>query len=103
VTTLAGSGAPGTTDSVGTQASFWYPEGLTTDGTFVYVADTQNDTIREVAIATGSVVTLAGAWAPGLLDGAGTAAYMREPIGMTTDGISLYFADTGNKVIRRVQ
>ena len=104
VSTLAGSGAPGTTDSVGPLASFWYPEGLTTDGTFVYVADTQNNTIREVAITTGSVVTLSGAaGTPGLLDGAGTAAYLREPIGMTTDGISLYFADTGNKVIRRVQ
>lgn len=104
VTTLAGSGASGWTDAVGTQASFWYPEGITTDGTLVYVADTQNDTIREISIATGSVVTIAGvAGTPGFVDGTYTAAYMREPMGLTTDGISLYMTDTGNRVIRRVQ
>jgi hypothetical protein len=104
VTTLAGSGTAGSTDAIGTSASFWYPEGVVTDGTFVYVTDTQNNTIREVTIIDGAVITLAGlAGTTGFTNGTESAAVMNQPTSVTTDGISLYFTDTGNEVIRKVQ
>ena len=38
VTTFAGSaGSTGSTDATGTSARFWYPKGITTDGTNLYV------------------------------------------------------------------
>ncbi|MBI3793985.1 MAG: fibronectin type III domain-containing protein, partial [Nitrospinae bacterium] len=104
VTTLAGSGtALGTTDGTGTGARFYLPNGITTDGTNVYVADTYNHTIRKVVIATGVVTTLAGSGtALGTADGTGTAARFNHPQGITTDGTNVYVADTYNQTIRKV-
>jgi len=39
VTTLAGSGSSGMTTGTGTSSSFYSPMGITTDGTNVYVGD----------------------------------------------------------------
>ena len=48
VTTLAGS-TNGTTDhTTGTSAKFFYPRGITTDGTNLYVSDTGNHRIRKI-------------------------------------------------------
>ena len=61
VTTLAGSGSQGSEDSdTGTSATFKQPHGITTDGTNLYVADSFNQTIRKIVIATGEVTTFAG-------------------------------------------
>ena len=61
VTTLAGSsGASSSTDGTGSTATFSAPDGITTDGTNLYVADSSSHTIRKVVIATGVVTTLAG-------------------------------------------
>ncbi|MEK6697641.1 MAG: Ig-like domain-containing protein, partial [Nitrospirota bacterium] len=47
VTTFAGmKGTSGSVDGTGTAAAFYYPYGITTDGTNLYVADTYNHTIR---------------------------------------------------------
>ena len=48
VTTLAGSGSQGSTDATGPSASFKYPNGITTDGTNLYVADQSNHRIRKI-------------------------------------------------------
>ena len=49
VTTLAGTaGLSGSTDATGTAARFYYPFGITTDGTNLYVADGDNQTIRVI-------------------------------------------------------
>ncbi len=104
VTTLAGTaGADGATDGTGATASFSDPQGITTDGTNLFVADTYNQTIRKVVIATGEVTTLAGtAGFYGAADGTGAAAVFHNPRGITTDGTNLFVADMSNQTIRKV-
>lgn len=104
VTTLAGTaGATGSTNASGASARFYFPYGITTDGTNLYVADTSNSTIRQVVISTGAVTTLAGtALTYAAADGAGSAASFRTPYGITTDGTNLYVADTANYTIRKI-
>ncbi|MGD0275907.1 MAG: hypothetical protein ABSB79_07615, partial [Syntrophales bacterium] len=49
VTTLAGTaGVQGSADGTGSAALFRWPEGITTDGSNLYVADTFNHTIRRI-------------------------------------------------------
>ncbi len=103
VTTLAGSGAGGHADGKGTQASFYFPEGITTDGTNLYVADSFNNEIRKIVISTGVVTTLAGSPKGGGADGTAAAAGFTGPLGITTDGTSLYVTDSGNNEIREIR
>jgi sugar lactone lactonase YvrE len=104
VTTLAGTaGSSGSTDGTGTAARFYDPYGITTDDTYLYVADSGNNTIRKVSISSGAVTTLAGtAGSSGSTDGTGTAARFYDPYGITTDDTYLYVADSGNNTIRKV-
>ncbi|SVC39393.1 uncharacterized protein METZ01_LOCUS292247, partial [marine metagenome] len=103
VTTFAGSGSSGSTNATGTAAKFNNPQGITTDGTNLYVADTNNHTIRKIVKSTGAVTTLAGyAGSPGTTDGTGTAARFNYPIQMVTDGTILYVSDFGNHKIRKI-
>jgi hypothetical protein len=97
----------GATDGAGTAAMFYFPFGITTDGTNLYVVDSGNNKIRQIVIATGVVSSLTGtantASAATAVDGAGTAATFSTPYGITTDGSSLYVTDTGNAIIRKIQ
>ncbi len=104
VSTIAGTaGASGSADGTGAAARFYLPEGITTDGTNLYVADRNNCTIRKIVIATGAVSTLAGNPAiPGAADGAGTVARFNDPNGITTDGKYLYVTDKKSNTIRKV-
>jgi sugar lactone lactonase YvrE len=105
VTTLAGSpGVPGSTDGVGAQARFNAPYGIAVDGSgTVYIADTQNHTIRRMA-TDGTVSTYAGAAGqPGLVNGANASALFNQPNGLALmpDG-TLVVADYGNSCIRTI-
>ena len=62
VTTLAGSGSYAFADGMGNAASFGNPCGVavSTDGNVVIVADTGNNRLRQIVVATGAVTTLAG-------------------------------------------
>jgi sugar lactone lactonase YvrE len=104
VTTLAGAaGRMGSNDGIGVAASFNLPDGITTDGTNLYVADSYNNTIREIVISTGEVTTLAGAAGRmGSNDGIGVAALFQYPCGITSDGTNLYVVDSYNHTIRRI-
>ncbi len=95
VTTLAGSpGTPGALDGTGSSAKFSFPIAVATDGTSLYVADSGNNTIRKVTIATGQVTTLAGkAGVSGSLDGTGASAQFSYLSDITTDGTNLYVLD----------
>jgi len=103
VTTLAGSTSnySGSTDATGTSASFYFPQGITTDGTNLYVADRYNHRIRKIVISTGVVTTLAGS-SQGSTDATGTSASFYFPVGITTDGTNLYVADFNNHRIRKI-
>jgi len=105
VTTLAGQRTyqTGSADGKGSGAQFYHPCGLTVDSTGnVYVADTENQTIRQVT-PDGTVVTLAGlAGQTGNADGAGREARFNHPFSITTDPAgNLYVADLGNAAIRK--
>ena len=105
VTTLAGlAGSYGTDDGTGSDALFNYPYGVAVDSAGdVYVADTENHTIRKVT--PNSVVTtfagLAGSY--GSDDGTGSAAQFYLPYGVAVDSAgNVCVADMGNDAIRKV-
>jgi hypothetical protein len=104
VTTLAGTGSAGSADnSTGTSASFRGPDGITTDGTNLYVAEYRNNLIRQIVISTGVVTTLAGTGSVGSADNStGTSASFNNPSGITTDGTNLYVVDHNNHLIRKI-
>lgn len=105
VTTVAGvAGSSGTNDGAGSAARFSSPEGVTVDGSGnLYVADTDNHTIRKITPA-GMVTTLAGlAGTSGGGDGAGSVAQFQYPSDLAVDSAgNLYVADTDNHTIRKV-
>jgi sugar lactone lactonase YvrE len=104
VTTLAGlAESSGSTDGTGSAARFKNPSGVTTNAAGnVYVADTNNHTIRKITPA-GVVTTLAGsAGSSGSADGTGGAARFAFPQGVATDGSNIYVADNNNSTIRKI-
>ena len=74
VTTLAGSVTAGSANGTGAAASFKYPRAITSDGTNLYVTDSNNHSIRKVVISTGKVTTIAGSGSAGSADGTRTSA-----------------------------
>jgi sugar lactone lactonase YvrE len=106
VTILAGSPrVNGSANGVGATARFYHPEGLalSADGAFALVADTDNHTIRAIALATGEVTTLAGSpGSPGGDNGVGSAARFSSPAAVALGDSFALVADTGNHAIRRV-
>lgn len=106
VSSLAGQAVtPGSSDGTGTAALLDLPRALTTDGSSLYIADTMNDCIRKMDLATGAVTTLAGkSGTEGYLDGTGTAALFDQPyaIAYSSTDKALYVADMLNYAIRKV-
>ena len=104
VTTIAGyPGRRGVNDGIGSNARFYYPEGIATDGVYIYVADAASHVIRKVEINSGTVTTIAGKRGQsGYNDGTGVNALFKAPSGIALlDGL-LYVTDTDNHLIRRV-
>lgn len=119
VSTLAGSPGPlgadvGSIDGVGTAARFNQPSGITTDGTNLYVTDLYQNTIRKITISSGAVTTISGTpklkddvdgtliGEGGSVDSPGTPSFY-SPMGITTDGTSLFVADSNNHTIRKIK
>jgi DNA-binding beta-propeller fold protein YncE len=81
VSTLAGSGRRAHADGIGAAASFNWPKevSFSPDASLIAVADTNNNRIRLVVVATGVVSTLAGKeW--GFADGIGAAASFKNTL-----------------------
>ena len=93
-------------DGVGPNARFNNPEGMaiSPDGKTLYVADSRNNMIRKIDLATKTVSTVAGHTFPSSGDGVGKEAGFESPRGlaMSPDGKTLYVADSGNNMIRKI-
>ncbi len=103
IDSIAGDGVGGIADGPATQARFADPYGLAVDAHgVVYIADAgDNNRIRRVH-PDGRVDTLAGQ-GEGWRDGAAMQAQFNTPSGIAVDAAGTVFvADTGNHVIRRI-
>ncbi len=108
ITTIAGNGTQGFSGDGGqaTQATIDSPTGLAVDTlNNLYLSDTANHRIRRIDAITRIITTLAGIGTQGFSgDGlSSTAATLAFPTGLTLDASgNLYFADTANHRIRRI-
>lgn len=106
VTTIAGTGTPGSADGAAASASFNYPAAVTADTLGnIFVADALNSTIRKYNTASGQVSTYAGtAGLTGGTDGIGAAARFNQPTGVAYNRArrNLYIADNSNHTIRKI-
>jgi DNA-binding beta-propeller fold protein YncE len=83
VTTLAGSATAGAVNGIGVAARFDNPTSVAVDSSGnLFVADTGNNLVRKIVIATKEVTTLAGSGSAAWGDGFGTNADFSSPAGM---------------------
>jgi hypothetical protein len=105
VTTVAGAALlKGAADGTGNAARFNLPTGVAVDSDDnVYVADTENNTIRKIT-STGVVTTLAGtAGSFGSVDATGADARFRFPQSVALDASgNVYVADARNVTVRKI-
>ena len=108
IVTAAGNGTAGYTGDNGpaTAAELNSPWGLAVDSAGdLFIADTDNNVVREVVKATGDIITVAGNGTAGYSGDSGpaTAAELNDPNGVAVDSAGdLFIADTDNNVIREV-
>ena len=94
----------GFTDGIGGNARFFWPEGIATDGTNLFVSDSLNCTIRNTDIATCTVTTITGTPTYfGADDGSLANATFSWPGGIVYGGPGiLYVAEEWNNAIRMI-
>jgi sugar lactone lactonase YvrE len=108
ITTFAGTGTGGYSGDGGpaTAAKLDGPYQIAVDTSGdLFIADTDNNVIREVSAATGTISTVAGNGTEGYSGDGGpaTAAELNLPNGIAVDAAGdLFIADTGNYVVRKV-
>ncbi len=103
---IFGSGTAGMLDGNETAAMFNNPQGMTLVGDFLYVADTDNHSIRRIHLKSGDVMTLAGDGKQGRY----VADSFREPLDaqlnspwdLTYHESNLYIAMAGQHQIWRM-
>ena len=115
ITTFVGSSVKGFADGNGSAAHFSMPVGtnavpggkiaISNDKQTLYCADTENNRIRKIDLATGDVTTIAGLGTAGFSgDGsAATSAELNYPtdVAVGPDN-SIYIADSKNHCIRKI-
>ena len=113
IKTVAGNGNFGFSGDGGiaTNAELAYPEGVFVDGAGdIFIADTDNNRIREVAATTGIISTVAGSGATGGDSGGyggdggpATSALLNSPAGVFVDSFgNIFVSDSFNNRIREV-
>jgi len=105
VSTIAGNALFGAADGVGLSARFDKLRAFASDGSgHLLVADSGNNVIRRIDLATATVSTIAGlAENTGAMDGVGSSARFFAPTGMATDVTgNLYVADRINATVRQI-
>jgi sugar lactone lactonase YvrE len=108
ITTVAGSGNPGSSGDGGpaTSAKLKSPRGIIVapNGDF-YIGDRSNNKIRKVSGGTGIITTAAGTGSSGYSGDGGPATSARlsapQGIALASNG-DVYLTDTGNNVIRKI-
>jgi sugar lactone lactonase YvrE len=89
-----------------TAAPIFLPTGVVTDALGnIFLSDSNNNRIRRVDVVTGLISTVAGTGTSGYNGDniPATQAMVSTPAGLAIDGAgNLYFADTGNHIIRRI-
>ena len=101
----AGTGEEGRRDGAVNEAAFAQPSGLAIDGSTLYVADAESNTIRELMLPPANTVrTLAGGdlFNFGDRDGTGNAVRLQHPLGVAVHQGRVLIADTYNHKIKRL-
>ena len=108
IITVAGNGTAGYRGDGGlaTNAEIQGCCGLAVDSAGnLFIADTNNNVVREISAATGEITTVAGNGTAGYSGDGGraTAAELDNPVNVTLDSAGdLFIADTGNNAVREV-
>lgn len=108
MTVIAGTGTAGGSDNAsGILASLNEPYGITVDGSFIYTLEGAGKRLRKISVNSPYSVSTIVPQNDGYLDGIiGSAQFCGAGLNcdssLTTDGISLFFADRFNNSIRKL-
>ncbi len=99
---FAGDGRETIKDGTHASARFAQPSGLATDGTWLYVADSEVSAIRRVGLKENKVQTIVGEglFEFGDVDGVGDKVRLQHALGVAYHEGKLYVADTYNSKIK---
>ena len=105
--TLAGQGGSTSDGVAATSSALVYPLNVATDSAGnIYFSDLNDQRIRQISASSGIISTVAGLTGRSGYTGDGglaTAATLNGPAGLAFDpGGNLYFADSANKVVRKI-
>lgn len=99
---FAGNGRENIKDGTRGASNFAQPSGLATDGTFIYVADSEVSAIRAVSLKEDKVKTIVGEglFEFGDVDGVGDKVRLQHALGVAYHDGKLYVADTYNSKLK---
>ncbi len=112
ISVFSGTGREDITNGSHEVSAFAQPSGITSDGKFLYVADSEGSSIRKVAVdPDGKVTTVVGEhdlprgatlFEFGDVDGVGNKARLQHPLGVLHSNGKLFVADSYNHKIKIV-
>ena len=107
---FAGTGREDITDGPHDQSALAQPSGISSDGEFIYVADSEGSSIRKVSVdPKGTVTTIVGAhdlpngrtlFEFGDRDGVGSEARLQHPLGVHYSNGKVFVADAYNHKLK---